>query len=129
MPWDEAPLAVVDASAAAALLFGEPGAESVADRLGGHRLVAPTLLPYEVANSCRKKAERGEAPREDLLAGLSLLARLEIRFVDPDPGDVVTLAWATGLTAYDAAYLWVARTLDAELVTLDAALARVARDG
>jgi predicted nucleic acid-binding protein len=33
----------------------------------------------------------------------------------------------TGLTAYDAAYLWLARHLDAELVTLDTELQRAAR--
>jgi predicted nucleic acid-binding protein len=35
----------------------------------------------------------------------------------------VDLAEATGLTAYDASYLWLARTLNAELVTLDRKLA------
>jgi uncharacterized protein with PIN domain len=35
---------VVDASALAALLFGEPEAEAVAGRLGDARLAAPSLL-------------------------------------------------------------------------------------
>lgn len=118
---------VIDASAVAALLFGEPDAESVAVRLEGRPLVAPTLLPYEVANTCRKKAERGEGGREELLAALALLSRLDIRYAEPDPLGVVGLAWASGLTAYDAAYLWLARSLEAELVTLDARL-RAASD-
>ncbi|HZT90151.1 MAG TPA: type II toxin-antitoxin system VapC family toxin [Stellaceae bacterium] len=33
------------------------------------------------------------------------------------------LAEAAGLTAYDASYLWLARALGAELVTLDRKLA------
>ncbi len=36
------------------------------------------------------------------------------------------LATETGLTAYDASYLWLARQLGAELVTLDQQLARAA---
>ena len=41
------------------------------------------------------------------------------------PGiDAFALAARTGLTAYDAAYLWLARSRDLELVTLDAALQR-----
>ena len=36
---------------------------------------------------------------------------------------MVQLAKETGLTAYDASYLWLARTLDADLVTLDRRLA------
>jgi predicted nucleic acid-binding protein len=35
---------------------------------------------------------------------------------------VLDLAKSTGLTADDAAYLWLARHLDAELVTFDEAL-------
>jgi predicted nucleic acid-binding protein len=36
------------------------------------------------------------------------------------------LATETGLTAYDATYLWLSRSRDSELVTLDRALARLA---
>ena len=45
------------------------------------------------------------------------------------PGlEVLVLAAETGLTAYDAAYLWLARARDAELVTLDKKLGRLAGD-
>ena len=40
------------------------------------------------------------------------------------PRDVVLTARATGLSAYDASYLWLAGFLGADLVTLDARLAR-----
>jgi predicted nucleic acid-binding protein len=43
-----------------------------------------------------------------------------------DPPEVVALAEATGLTAYDACYLWLARTLRADLITLDRRLAAAA---
>jgi predicted nucleic acid-binding protein len=39
-----------------------------------------------------------------------------------DHDKIVELALETGLTAYDASYLWLARHLGAELVTLDKAL-------
>jgi len=39
------------------------------------------------------------------------------------------LALETGLTVYDASYLWLARRLGAELVTLDKALDAAARAG
>jgi predicted nucleic acid-binding protein len=41
---------VVDASALAALLFGEPQGEHVAARLAEGHLVAPTLLAFELAS-------------------------------------------------------------------------------
>ncbi len=51
----------------------------------------------------------------------------EIYWSDVDYAAVVAVAQQTALTAYDAAYLWLARHLDAELVTLDADLARAER--
>ena len=49
---------VIDASALAALLFGEPEAEAVVERLGDARLVAPSLLGFELANVCLIKCRR-----------------------------------------------------------------------
>ena len=42
---------VIDASAFAALLFGEPEADVVAAALDGDRVVAPSLLGFELANA------------------------------------------------------------------------------
>jgi predicted nucleic acid-binding protein len=50
---------------------------------------------------------------------------VHLRLDVPMP-EVVALARATGLTACDAAYLWLARALGAERVTLDGDLARAA---
>lgn len=123
---------VVDASAAAALLFGEPRAEEVADRLGEALLLAPTLLPYEVGSVFLKKLALHPAERTALEAALGMLARLRVREVEVPVPEVTALAERTGLTVYDAAYLWLARTLACELVTLDdrlAAAAEPARGG
>jgi predicted nucleic acid-binding protein len=49
-----------------------------------------------------------------------------IEEVTVDHAAVVEIALATRLTAYDASYLWLARELGAELVTLDGALERAA---
>ena len=52
--------------------------------------------------------------------------RLDIELASADLADVVQLAEATGLTTYDTCYLWFARLLDCELLTLDRKLAAVA---
>jgi predicted nucleic acid-binding protein len=115
---------VVDASALAALLFGEPEAERVADRLDGARLVAPGLLSFELANVCLMKCRRHPDQREAVLAAFGLRDRLGIEEATVDHLGVLALAQETGLTAYDASYLWLAGELGAELVTLDKALGR-----
>ena len=110
---------VVDASALAALLFGEPEAEAVALQLGDARLVAPALLGFELANVCLVKVRRHPAQRDALLHAFRLRDRLDVAEIAVDHDGVLELAAATGLTAYDASYLWLARRLEAGLVTLD----------
>jgi predicted nucleic acid-binding protein len=113
---------VVDASALAALLFGEPTGPEVAARLGERRLFAPTLVRYELASVCLKKARREPDKETSLRMALDLFSALRVREVQVPAEGIVELARATELTVYDAAYLWLARHLEVQLVTLDARL-------
>jgi len=122
-----APAKVIDASALAALLFGEPQAEQVVDRLGDSTLIAPTLLAFEMASVCLQKLRRYPSQRDSVLAAHAISQQMGIKAVTVDFDNVLSLAEETSLTVYDASYLWLARTLDVELVTLDAALAKQAR--
>lgn len=117
-------LKVVDASALGALLFGEPKARDIARRLNGATLTAPTLLRYEVASICLKKLGGYPEQRTGLLEMLDHFERMDLRELPVPSEDVVILAESENLTVYDAAYLWLARALGAELVTLDSALRR-----
>lgn len=117
---------VVDASAVAAILFAEPEADEVADRLADVVLIAPALLRFEIANICWKKIRRHPEKRDALVAGHRLLEQMEVHEVEVRFGEVLELAEAERITAYDASYLWLARTLDLSLVTLDRGLARAA---
>jgi predicted nucleic acid-binding protein len=110
---------VVDASALAALLFDEPEAGAVADRLEDGNLVAPALLGFEIASVCLKKLRRNPQQREAVLAVFALYDRMPIEIFEVDHADALQLAEAFGLSSYDAAYLWLAQKLAAELVTLD----------
>lgn len=118
---------VVDASALAALLFGEADGEAVAGKLEGARLTAPSLIGFELANVCLTKARRRPQQREALTEAFRLRARLGIEEVEVDHDGALALAMVTGLTAYDASYLWLAKRLGAELVTLDRKLVEASR--
>jgi predicted nucleic acid-binding protein len=84
--------------------------------------VAPALLSFEIASVCLKKLRSNPQHREALLAAFALYARMPIEIVEVDHADTLQLAEALGLTSYDAAYLWLAQKLAAELVTLDRTL-------
>jgi predicted nucleic acid-binding protein len=114
---------IVDASALAALVFGEPEAEAVATILEGARLAAPSLLGFELANVCLTKMRRHPEQREALRTAFHLAGRLAVETIAVDHAAAIDLAEATGLTAYDASYLWLARALGGDLVTLDRKLA------
>ena len=117
---------VVDASAIAALLLGEPQAEDIAQRLGDARLIAPALLAFELANVCLVKRRRRPDQASTLTAAFGLRDRLAMEQIAVDHEGVLQLAAATDLTAYDASYLWLARETGAELITLDRRLAEAA---
>jgi predicted nucleic acid-binding protein len=120
------PVTVVDASAIAALLFGEPEAEEVAHRLEGQALVAPALLWFELASVCLKKLLRLPELRSEILQAFDLNERLPIQVAAVDHVAVIGLAREHGLSTYDASYLWLARALGAPLETLDGRLRAVA---
>jgi predicted nucleic acid-binding protein len=118
---------VVDASAIGAVLFEEPEGATVRAHVREETLIAPHLLDYELANIALKKARRGLEPAPLVWVMLTRLESIPIRRVSVPPVDVAELARRTGLSAYDASYLWLATSHDLELVTLDARLARVDR--
>ena len=117
---------VVDASALAAVVFQEPGFARVARQLEGAIVHAPALLKYELANVAVTKARRQHADAARIVAALAVALgdRSDINWHDINASDVALVAIAAGTTAYDASYLWLAGSLGADLVTLDAGLAR-----
>ena len=56
---------VVDASAVGALLFAESQRDEIADKLLDASLLAPPLLPFELANVCIKKMRRHPEQRDN----------------------------------------------------------------
>jgi predicted nucleic acid-binding protein len=118
---------VVDASALAALLFGEPKAQAVARCLEGQRLFAPELLIFELANVCRRKIGAHPESVQPIRAAFDLADRLPIERVVVVHAEVLSMALDTKLSTYDASYLWMARELKAEFITLDDKLRSAAK--
>lgn len=116
---------VVDASAVAAILFGEPEGPTILAHCEGETLIAPQLIDYELASVGVKRLRRHPACGPEVLAALAGLSAVRINRVPAPPLEVASLAARTGLSAYDAAYLWLAMSRDVELVTLDQRLAAI----
>ena len=116
---------VVDASAVGAMLFNEPEGATLRAHIRDETLVAPELIDYELANICVKRMRRYSDEAAETLTLLEGLDHVPITRVRVPAKPVAELAAQTNLSAYDAAYLWLALSRDAELVTLDQRLADV----
>ncbi len=117
---------VVDASILAAIAFEEPRAAEGEKLIEGAALFAPSLLPYELCSAARKRAFARPAETRSIAAALDTALAANVVLLWVPPAQLLQLALASGLTAYDAAYLWVARERNCELVTFDERLARPA---
>lgn len=120
------PPLVVDASVLAACIFGEPERDAAEARLKGFALHAPELIDYELANVAVTKLRRRDLAPDLAAQALAEFAAMALDRHAPAPDAMAALASRYGLSAYDAAYLWVAGKLKAPLATFDRRLAEAA---
>ncbi|MCI0342387.1 MAG: type II toxin-antitoxin system VapC family toxin [Planctomycetales bacterium] len=116
---------VADASAIVEWLLNGPAAVALAARFTrrGETIHVPHLLDLEAAQAFRRLVRTGEVTETAAREALSDLAsRAIVRYPHTDH---LPRIWElrANLTAYDAAYVALAETLRAPLVTLDGRLA------
>jgi predicted nucleic acid-binding protein len=119
------PPLVIDCSVIAAVLFDEPDRDDAVQALVGKELFAPELLADELVSVAVRKARNGL--QDVVKQGLDDFAELELTRCRTDMRAQWRLALQFDLSAYDAAYLWLAAELGAPLATFDARLGGVAR--
>jgi predicted nucleic acid-binding protein len=118
---------VTDASAIVEVLLATPRAGEVRATLVGHsELHVPEHFNVEALSALRRYAMRGEITQ--LRAAEALAALRDLRSLSYPVIELAAEIWGLrdSLTAYDAAYLALARRLDVGLVTLDGGLASMA---
>jgi predicted nucleic acid-binding protein len=125
---------VLDCSMTMAWCFDDeatPYTNAVRDRLADMRAVVPSLWPLEVANATIVGERRKRLDEARTLRFLAILKGLPIA-IDAETSDkafseIVHLARAHNLSAYDAAYLELAIRRGLPLATLDGKLKTAAR--
>ena len=117
---------VLDGSLALAWYFkdeADPYADAVAARFPASRATVPVIWPLEVANAVLMGERRKRSTEAQAAKWLGYLGSLP-KAVDDETnhrawGDVLSLARAQRLSAYDAAYLELALRRGLPLATLD----------
>ena len=117
---------VLDGSLALAWYFkdeADPYADAVAARFPAARAAVPLIWPLEVANAVLMGERRRRSTEAQAGQWLTYLGLLPIAVDDETNdrawGEVLSLARAHGLSAYDAAYLELALRRGLPLATLD----------
>ena len=123
---------VLDASVAVAWLLDdedEPVAIVPLGTLEEQEALVPQLWHLEIRNALLAAERRGRIDSDQMAVRLGDLKTLPIRTdQEPDLDAAMGLARDHRLTFYDAMYLELAIRRDAQLATLDAALARAAAE-
>jgi predicted nucleic acid-binding protein len=113
-------LIVVDASVIApALADDDADGERARSRLQGERLTAPAVLDLEVVSVIRKAFLSGALSRRRAGSALADLVDLDLERVSHRRMLVRIWELHQNLTPYDAAYVALAETIDATLITAD----------
>ncbi len=124
---------VLDASIALAWCFDDeatPASWAVLDRLESETAAAPSLLPLEIANVLALAERRGRITAARSAEFVALFGVLSV-VIDEETSaralsEILSVARAERLTAYDATYLELAMRLGVPLATKDAALRQTA---
>ena len=128
-------LAVIDASVALSFMFADEGGDAarLAELAERTFLLAPPNFRMEVLNAIATAVRSGRIGADGaatLLRSLEEVGVVSDAFVAPAPEETLRLSILHHLTAYDAAYLELARRMEVPLATLDAALLSAAeREG
>jgi len=125
---------VIDSSMALTWCFEDeasPQTDSLFERVRDDGAVVPALWHLELANVLLQAEKRGRIAPGDVATRLKLISELPIT-TDHETavrawGEVIALARAENLTAYDAAYLELAMRRSLPLSTRDGALIGAAR--
>ena len=115
---------VLDASIVVAVLTDGRGGAWARTRMRSQAMLAPHLMPVEVAQGLRRLVASGEIEEADARRGLQALVEWPVTLVDFAPFAARVWELRDTVSSYDAWYVAVAEAVVAPLVTLDARLAR-----
>ena len=115
---------VVDASYVAAMLF--PDEMSPESELASLKLLAPGLLHYELVNALKMTVKRKRFEERKAIGLLQDFIALPITYSNPPYNQVLGVAIEFDISAYDAAYVVLAKEKKVPLLTLDKKLESLA---
>jgi predicted nucleic acid-binding protein len=118
---------LADTNAFLAVALDEPEKSWLLQATKGVELAAPAVLPYEVGNALSALVKRKRLGADEAAEAWQVIQSIPVELVEVDIPASLLLAAEHGIYAYDAYFLQCAMRLKCPLLTLDRAMASVAR--
>ncbi len=90
-------------------------------------LVSPHLLVYETMNGLRSAVLQKRQTEKTAELLLDSFLNMGIHFEKVDEKEVLRLAFKKSITSYDASYVWLAKSQNIGLLTLDERLRNIVK--
>ncbi len=121
---------VVDTSFVLAYLLPDEGGRAVEEMFSKFEenkinFIAPHLLAFEIMNGLRSAAMQKRQSTKAVEHLLDSFLNMGILFEKVNEKEVFRFAIRNGITAYDASYVWLAKSKSLELLTLDEKLENI----
>jgi predicted nucleic acid-binding protein len=118
---------VSDVSAFLSVVLAEADREWVIERTSGYGIVAPEVLPYEIANALITVKRKGRLTDKEVLRAFNVSQTIPVRLVPIRIYDAMRIAVKFGIYAYDAFYLQCCLETKLPLISLDNRMCDVAK--
>ena len=119
---------VADTNIFLAIALDEPQKGHIIEVTSDAVLSAPEILPYEIGNALSAMIKRGRISKVEALAAEKAANLIPVRLVSIDIQKALELAIEYNLYAYDAYFLFCAKSLVQSLMSLDKRMKQVAHD-
>ena len=118
---------VADTNIFLAIALNEPQKGRIIEVTSDAVLSAPEILPYEIGNALSAMTRRGRISKVEALAAENAANLIPVRLVSIDIQKALELAIEYNIYAYDAYFLFCAKSLTQSLMSLDKRMKQVAR--
>lgn len=119
---------IADASVFLAAVLDEVDRLWAIEKTGGCTIVAPEVLPYEIANALIAVGRKGRLTDEQILEAFDMTQKIPVTLLPVSIADALRIAANYRIYAYDAFYIQCCIEAKLPLISLDKRMCDVAQD-
>jgi predicted nucleic acid-binding protein len=119
--------AVADASMFLAVVLDESDRKWIIEKTSGLTLVAPEVLPYEIANALSAMKKKGRLTGREVQRAFNISQGIPVRLVPIRVSDALRVAVNFNIYAYDAFYMQCCLEAKLPLISLDNRMCETAK--